>query len=99
MDRFECLDAARAAVTARQAHYGGPEENFTNAARIWSVILSRKLGEGATVEAHEVALCLDAVKTARLIADPAHTDSWVDKAGYAACGLEVVENSTQKNRV
>lgn len=83
MDRFECLDAARQAVTARQSHYGGPEENFTNAARIWSVIL------GCDVAPHQVALCLDAVKTARLIADPAHMDSWVDKAGYSSCGAEV----------
>lgn len=87
MDRFECLDAARAAVTARQTNYGTPEENFTNAARIWSVIL------GTPVAAHQVALCLDAVKTARLMADPHHLDSWVDKAGYASCGAEVVENS------
>lgn len=84
MDRFECLDAARQAVTARQTNYGTPEQNFSTAAAIWSVIL------GQPVAAHQVALCLDAVKTARLIADPTHADSWVDKAGYAACGSEVV---------
>ena len=28
-------------------------------------------------------------KMARLRHDPAHTDSWVDVAGYAACGAEV----------
>lgn len=83
MDRFECLDAARVAVTARQTHYGTPEQNFTIAAAIWSVIL------GMPVAAHQVALCQDAIKTARLIADPTHADSWVDKAGYAACGAEV----------
>jgi hypothetical protein len=82
-DRLEILNAAKAAVTARQTSYGTPEENFTNSARIWSVIL------GVDVAAYQVALCLDAVKTARLIADPTHQDSWVDKAGYAACGGEV----------
>lgn len=88
MDRFECLDAARQAVTARQTNYGSPEENFTNAARLWTVIL------GVPVAAHQVALCLDAVKTARLIADPGHMDSWVDKAGYAACGAETASTRT-----
>ncbi len=83
MDRFECLDAARRAVTAREQHYGGPEQNFTIAAQLWTIILGRK------VEAHQVALCMDAVKTARLINDPAHMDSWVDKAGYSSCGAEV----------
>lgn len=90
MDRFECLDAARGAVTARQTHYGTPEENFTNAARLWSVIL------GCDILPHQVALCLDAVKTARLIADPHHMDSWVDKAGYASCGAETVEKRAEK---
>ncbi|MGU3492955.1 DUF6378 domain-containing protein [Xanthobacteraceae bacterium A53D] len=83
MDRFEYLDAARQAVTARQQSYGGPEHNFSTAAAIWSVILGQKM------EAHQVALCLDAVKTARLINDLTHMDSWVDKAGYSSCGAEV----------
>lgn len=89
-DRFKCLDGAREAVTARKASYGTPEENFTNSARLWSVIL------GVEVRPYQVALCLDAVKTARLIADPTHADSWIDKAGYAACGFEVRPASNSK---
>jgi hypothetical protein len=31
---------------------------------------------------------LDLMKTARLQNMPSHADSWIDKAGYAACGAE-----------
>jgi uncharacterized protein DUF6378 len=36
-----------------------------------------------------VALCLGAMKIARLTAAPGHRDSWIDLAGYAACGAAV----------
>ena len=87
--RFKILKAARRAVTARQAHYGGPEENFGTAGDLITVILQNKLRDGTSITPTDVALILDAVKTARLINDPSHEDSWVDKAGYAACGGEV----------
>jgi hypothetical protein len=32
---------------------------------------------------------LGLLKIARLRANPTHRDSWVDLAGYAACGYEV----------
>ena len=83
MTRFDCLDLAREAVTARADPYGTPESNFARIAALWSVILEQP------VTSAQVALCLDAVKTARLIQNPKHADSWVDKAGYAACGMEV----------
>ncbi|WP_394072895.1 DUF6378 domain-containing protein [Xanthobacter autotrophicus] len=75
--------AAKCVMSDRNREYGGPEDSFRDIAALWSVILRRD------VSLHEVALCLDALKTARLMTNPSHADSWVDKAGYAACGAEV----------
>lgn len=77
------LEDARTAVCKdRNKSYGEPKENHTRIAGLWSVILDRK------VKPHEVALCMAAVKTARLIATPNHRDSWVDGVGYFAIGME-----------
>jgi hypothetical protein len=38
------------------------------------------------LDALDVAVFMDLLKTARLIVSPGHRDSWLDKAGYAACG-------------
>lgn len=90
MDRKACLDAAASCVLQdRNDEYGGPEENFTDVAALWTVIFRRLLKPGVSFEPHHVALGQDAVKTARLMGNPTHADSWVDKAGYAACGAEV----------
>lgn len=83
VDRFGCLDLARKATTARQDTYGRPEDGFAVIARLWSIVL------GVEVAPHQVALALAAVKTARLVSNPKHLDSWVDLAGYAACGAEI----------
>ena len=39
--------------------------------------------------AKESSQCLTALKLARLIVSPTHTDSWVDIAGYASLGGEI----------
>lgn len=84
MNRKETLDAAATCILQdRNNVYGSPEDSFTLIANFWGLIL------GTPVTPVQVALCLDAVKTARLVTNPKHTDSWVDKAGYAACGAEI----------
>jgi len=50
------------------------------------VILERE------VKPHEAALCMAAVKIARLIATPDHRDSWVDGVGYFAIGMECLDD-------
>lgn len=82
-DRFTVLDLARDAVTRRAAAYGEPAPHFTRAARLWSVLL------GIEIEAYQVALCLGALKLARLVEAPGHADSAADLAGYAAIGHEL----------
>ncbi len=89
--REDTLDAARAAVMGeRPLAYGEPEDNFRRIAMFWNIYLhERGIRAGKAIEPHDVALMLDLLKTARLIASPNHQDSYVDKAGYAACGAEV----------
>ena len=87
MNRAEVLSAARRAVEDRGEAYAPPGPNFARIADLWSAIL------GVPVEAWEVALCLAAVKIARLAeTEGNHSDSWVDLAGYAACGAEVTDH-------
>ena len=67
---------------ARQQHYGSPEDNFGNIANLWSVYLGKPLSKT------DVAVMMILMKTARLMSDPTHDDSWIDIAGYAACGSQ-----------
>lgn len=76
-------DAKTAINGERELEYGDAAENFDRIAALWEVVF----GHGVTVE--QVALCMDLVKTARLVKNPTHRDSWVDKAGYSALGGEL----------
>lgn len=88
--RESCLSAARDAVAGgREVAYGSPEDNFARIARLWAAFLHNKTGQEIAVNETDVALMLDLVKTARLQHNPGHVDSWVDKAGYSACGCEI----------
>ncbi len=83
MNRTELLENATVALSDRGSAYGDASDNFQRIADMWSVILNRR------VTMKQVALCMSAVKMARLIETPDHADSWIDLAGYAALGVEV----------
>jgi len=84
-DREQLLqDAAKIIMGVRAETYGTPEENLGCIAELWSSYLS------LTIQAHDVAILMALLKIARLKADPQVYDSWVDLAGYAAIGSEVV---------
>lgn len=74
----------------RQKTYDPPFKNFSNIAKMWSIVLSPILKEGAAVNPFQVALCMVMLKIARLIASPIHRDSLVDGAGYFGCAEEVL---------
>lgn len=85
MTREELLTKAKEIVEgARQEHYGTPENNFRTIADLWAVYLDRP------IYSHDVAAMMVLMKVARLKADCKHDDSWLDIAGYAACGSEIV---------
>lgn len=86
MNRKEILDrAAECVLQDRNTQYGPPEDTFGEIAGLWSFFL------GTEVKAYQVAVMMALMKIARLKYNPTHADSWVDLAGYAACGSEVSE--------
>jgi hypothetical protein len=83
--RVEMLrEAARIINGERDKQYGGPEDNFDRIAKIWTILFHREF----TTE--DVALAFVATKLARFASNSGfQPDTWVDIAGYAACGFEV----------
>lgn len=83
--RAICEEAADLVNGDRNADYGDALDNFTETGALWAVVF------GHPVSAEQVALCLDLVKTARLIHHLDHADSWVDKVGYSSLGGGIVK--------
>lgn len=72
----------------RNKTYGKPENSYGEIAKFWSSYLDIPL------EPHDVAALMVLMKIARVKGSKgSHTDSWVDIAGYAACGYEVKQNT------
>lgn len=85
MTRSEILESALVCVTQdRAATHGPAEDTFARIAAVWSAML------GQPVTPAQVALMLAGLKIARAWGNPGHADNWVDLAGYAACGGELV---------
>jgi hypothetical protein len=84
MLRSEILDTAKQYVNVdRAATHGNAESNFGMIATFWSAHLDHP------VTAADVAVMMTLMKLARIKANPAHLDSWVDGCGYLACGGEI----------
>jgi len=85
MTREEILDQAKQIVSGdRDKQYGQPEDNFAKVAALWANYLETPIG------AEDVAAMMILFKVARLIgSEYKSVDSWVDIAGYAACGGEI----------
>lgn len=90
----EVLDRAIEAVADRGLNYGAPEDNFVRIARLWNAHMhNRGIGTNVSLDATDVATMCALLKIARLQHQPDHMDSWVDLAGYAACGGEIAVKS------
>ena len=76
------LEAAKVVAQRRQS-YGDSGPLMAAVAQRWSIVL------GEPVSPAQVVLCLIDLKLARLGHDPAHADSILDVAGYAAVLQEV----------
>ena len=77
MNKFELLQKTAEVIKERGESYGSIVENHTRIAKMWSVILDKY------VTTEQVALCMIAVKQARLMETPDHVDSVQDILGYA----------------
>jgi hypothetical protein len=84
MTRSDILHEAETQITGqREQDYGSPENNFALIANLWSDYLD------AEVTALDVAMMMCLLKIARIKNGGGTGDSFVDIAGYAACGGEI----------
>ena len=84
MTREEVLKKALEAVNGtRRENYGSVEDSFQCIASYWSTYLNKD------VSPKDVANMMILMKVARLTGVPGNTDTYVDIAGYAACGGEI----------
>lgn len=78
-------EAKRCVCGQREQDYGTPEGNFQKIGDLWSIYLDCNV----KIDANDVAAMMALLKIARISVNPEHMDSWVDLAGYAACGGEI----------
>ena len=93
MNRANTLEKAKEIVYGhRENEYGSPEDNFKTIADFWSVY------KGVEFTANDVAMMMALLKIARIRTGTATDDSYVDLAGYAACGSEI-NSKTDKGEI
>lgn len=85
MKRADILRTAEKCVCGqREQDYGSPENNFEIIAGFWTVY------KGVPFTPNDVAMMMALLKVARIKSGGGTADSFVDLAGYAACGGELV---------
>lgn len=88
--RQQILDAASKCICQdRSNQYGAAENNFTDIANYWTLHLRNKLLPGQNIDAVDVAVMQTLLKIARIEYRTDKADSWIDAAGYLACGAEL----------
>lgn len=92
LTRVDILHAAEKCVCGqREQDYGTPEDNFETIAELWETYLRHACVDeagGVYIDANDVAMMMALLKIARIAAGGGKADSWIDLAGYAACGAE-----------
>lgn len=87
MNRLDTLKAAAECVCGRREEdYGSPEDNFAVIAGLWTAYT------GTDVTPKDVAMMMALLKIARAKAG-SKPDTYIDLAGYAACGAEISERT------
>lgn len=93
MDRGEVLDTAKALTFGdRNTSYEAPLRNHERIGILMGVVLEKYVETakpGDPVPPEVAALCMVAMKLARLSAKPNHLDSAIDLAAYAAISIEI----------
>lgn len=83
MNRLDTLKAAAECVCgSREEDYGSPEDNFAVIAALWTAYT------GTDITPKDVAMMMALLKIARAKAG-SKPDTYIDLAGYAACGAEI----------
>lgn len=94
MKRAKILRAAEKCVCGqREQDYGNPEDNFGLIGRLWTVYT------GTMITEQDVAMMMALMKIARIRTGTATEDSFVDLAGYAACGGEIATQGSIDRKI
>lgn len=103
MTREEILENAKKCVCGyREQDYGSPENNFARIATLWNAYL---INSGKCYGLHinpieplDVAMMMALLKIARIQNGGGSGDSFVDLAGYAACGGEIAADMDRERK-
>lgn len=91
MNRLDTLKAAAECVCgSREEDYGSPEDNFAVIAGLWTAYT------GTDIKPKDVAMMMALLKIARAKAG-SKPDTYIDLAGYAACGAEISAREPKRN--
>lgn len=74
----------------REEDYGSPEDSFGAIGKLWTIYT------GHLITAKDVAMMMALLKIARIMGGRGTMDSYVDLAGYAACGAEVAMREQER---
>lgn len=86
--RAKLLDEAKGLITGdRNNTYGPPDQDFRRSADALNAYGYKGPG-GRDLLPHDIAIMVMSVKLSRLVWSFDHSDSWLDIAGYSACGYE-----------
>lgn len=95
--RADILDQAKKCVCGhREQDYGTPESNFQLIADLWNGYLGFMDHPQDQIRATDVAMLMALMKIARIRNGGGSGDSFVDLAGYAACGGEIWDGERHK---
>lgn len=98
MTREDILDSAKNRVcNDRNGQYGEPEDNFAIIANFWQDYLYATNGITFNLTPADVASMMVLFKVARVATATGNVsaDSFVDIAGYAACGGEIMTGGVE----
>lgn len=91
--REKILEMAKTCVCgAREEDYGVPEDNFKVIAALWETYIRARCvapEEDVCIDPEDVAMMMALLKIGRIASGTGTADSYVDIAGYAACGGEI----------
>lgn len=94
--RSHILETAERYVNQdRNSTYDEPATDFGRIAQAWNWWLRWAHSDGSDLEMEDVAAMMILLKLGRLAGNPTHEDSWIDVAGYAACGYDVAMKNTE----
>lgn len=81
----------------REATHGQKERSFNVIADLWNAYINGRKFPHSLIDAVDVAMMMDLMKTARFLQGTPHRDHFVDKAGYTAIAYELSELSHSRH--